>query len=68
MNGHVDHAIKYTKEIYDDLMESKSEELSMSGLIANLVYFLCTNYITRPEKKKILLRFMKQLPLKQYGV
>ena len=68
MNGHVDHAIKYTKEIYDDLKKSKSAELSMSGLIANLVYFLCTNTITRPEKKKILLQFMKKLPLRQYGV
>ena len=66
-NGHVYHAIKYTKKIYDELKKSNSPELCMSGLITNLFWFLCTNKRKRHEKRQILLEFMRKLPLKHYA-
>ena len=46
---------------------SNSPEMRISGLVMNLLYFLCTNRLSRHEKKQILTKFIKKLPLKQYS-
>ena len=53
-NKHVNYAVKYSKQIYHDLEKLKSEELVTSGLVGNLLCFLCTNKLKRLERQQYL--------------
>ena len=57
VNKHVNRAIKYTKHIHNNIKSSRSPESYMSGLIAT----------SMSEKRKILNKFIENLPLKQYA-